>query len=174
MPPTPYNCFALGAILNCIKKPFIGVLICSACFVLLTSIDLQAADYLLSKGQTVYVPVYSNIYSSPKAVPNHLANILSIRNTDLARAIQVSSVDYYDTSGTLVKKYYTKTVTLAPLESTHIYLPESAQKGGFGANFIVRWMADEEVNAPIIECVMAGNQGRAFVTSGQVIKESTR
>jgi hypothetical protein len=65
-------------------------------------------------------------------------------------------------------------VTLAPLESTHVYLPESANEGGFGANFIVRWMAGEEVNAPIIECVMAGNQGRAFVTSGRVVKESAR
>jgi len=135
---------------------------------------LLAADYVLSSGQTVYVPVYSNIYSSPKAVPNHLANILSIRNTDLARPIQVTVVDYYDTRGTLVKKYYTETVTLAPLESTHIYLPETANEGGFGANFIVKWTASEEVNAPIIECVMAGNQGRAFVTSGRVIKESPR
>jgi hypothetical protein len=150
------------------------VLASFACVVLLTCGDLLAADYVLSRGQTVYVPVYSNIYSSPKAVPNHLANILSIRNTDLSRIIQVTAVDYYDTSGALVKKYTTETVTLAPLESTHIYLPEAADEGGFGANFIVRWMAGEEVNAPIIECVMAGNQGRAFITSGRVVKESAR
>ncbi|MGD9343169.1 MAG: DUF3124 domain-containing protein [Desulfuromonadales bacterium] len=157
------------------KRPSaLRILACSVGLALLAYGHLLAADYLLSRGQTVYVPVYANIYSSPKAVPNHLANILSIRNTDLARAIQVTAVDYYDTSGTLVKKYYTKALTLAPLESTHIYLPESAQKGGFGANFIVRWMADEEVNAPIIECVMAGNQGRAFVTSGRVVKEAPR
>jgi len=156
------------------KKPAIRVLACSACLVMLACGHLLAADYVLSSGQTVYVPVYSNIYSSPKAVPNHLANILSIRNTDLARPIQVTVVDYYDTRGTLVKKYYTETVTLAPLESTHIYLPETANEGGFGANFIVKWTASEEVNAPIIECVMAGNQGRAFVTSGRVIKESPR
>ena len=156
------------------KKPAIRVLACSACLVMLACGHLLAADYVLSRGQTVYVPVYSNIYSSPKAVPNHLANILSIRNTDLARPIQVTVVDYYDTRGTLVKKYYTETVTLAPLESTHIYLPETANEGGFGANFIVKWTASEEVNAPIIECVMAGNQGRAFVTAGRVIKESPR
>ncbi len=61
-------------------------------------------DYVLSRGQTVYVPVYSNIYSSPKAVPNNLANILSIRNTDLTRAIHVTVVDYYDTKGQAGKK----------------------------------------------------------------------
>jgi len=157
-----------------IKKPAIQVLACSACLVMLACGHLLAADYVLSRGQTVYVPVYSHIYSSPKAVPNNLANILSIRNTDLTRAIQVTVVDYYDTKGALVKKHYTEDVTLEPLESTHIYLSEGAKEGGFGANFIVKWVASEEVNAPIIECVMAGNQGRAFVTSGRVIKESPR
>jgi len=157
-----------------IKNHAIRVLVCSACLAMLACGPLLAADYILSKGQTVYVPVYSNIYSSPKAVPNNLANILSIRNTDLNRAIDVTVVDYYDTKGKLVKKHYTKALTLAPLESTHIYIPEKEKEGGFGANFIVKWVATEEVNAPIIECVMAGNQGRAFVTSGRVIKELTR
>lgn len=157
-----------------IKNHAIRVLARCACVVLLSCGPLLAADYVLSSGQTVYVPVYSHIYSSPKAVPNNLANILSIRNTDLTRAIQVTVVDYYDTKGALVKKHYTKAVTLAPLESTHIYLSEGAKEGGFGANFIVKWTAGEEVNAPIIECVMAGNQGRAFVTSGRVIKDADK
>lgn len=160
--------------MNWTKKPAIRVLACSACVVLLTCGQLLAADYILSRGQTVYVPVYSNIYSSPKAVPNNLANILSIRNTDLTRAIQVTVIDYYDTKGALVKKHYTEAVTLAPLESTHIYLSEGAKEGGFGANFIVKWVASEEVNAPIIECVMAGNQGRAFITSSRVIEDSAK
>ena len=157
-----------------IKTRVIRVLACCTCVVLLSCGPLLAAEYALSAGQTVYVPVYSNIFSSPKAVPNNLANILSIRNTDLTRSIRITVVDYYDTKGALVKKHYTEAVSLAPLESTHIYLSERAKEGGFGANFIVKWMASEEVNAPIIECVMAGNQGRAFITSGRVIKESAK
>ena len=133
-----------------------------------------AANYLLSKGQTVYVPVYSNIFTAPKEVPIHLANLLAIRNTDIHNSIQVTAVDYYDTKGVLVKKYYPKSVTLAPLETTHIYLSERDDEGGFGANFIVRWQAAKEVNAPIIECLMVGNQGRSFVSPGQIIKEDTK
>jgi len=133
-----------------------------------------AANYLLSNGQTVYVPVYSNIFTAPKEVPVHLANLLAIRNTDIHNSIQVTAADYYDTKGILVKKYYSKTVTLAPLETTQIYLSERDEEGGFGANFIVRWQAAKEVNAPIIECLMIGNQGRAFVSPGQVIKEDTK
>jgi hypothetical protein len=133
-----------------------------------------AAAAALAKGQTVYVPVYSNVFAAPKEVPIHLANILTIRNTDLHQPIEVTAADYYDTKGTLIKKFYQKTVTLAPLETTHIYLSERDQEGGLGANFIVRWQAAREVNAPIIECLMVGNQGRAFVSPGQVIKEDTR
>lgn len=133
-----------------------------------------AANYLLSKGQTVYVPVYSNIFTAPKGVPIHLANTLTIRNTDIHNPILVSTADYYDTKGVLLKRFYQKTVTLAPLETTYIYLSERDQEGGIGANFIIRWHAAKEVNVPIIECLMAGTEGRAFVSPGQVVKEDTK
>jgi len=139
-----------------------------------TPLSARAGEYLLSKGETVYVPVYSNVFTAPKAVPIHLANILVIRNTDLDNPIKLITADYYDTKGTLIKKHYDRAITLAPLETTYVYLSERDQEGGIGANFIVRWQADKEVNAPIIECLMVSTLGRAFVSSGQVIKEKTR
>ncbi len=139
----------------------------------LTCGSLAAEDYTLSKGQTVYVPVYSNIYSSAKKVPIDLANILSIRNTDTEHSIRVTAVDYYNSKGGLVKNHYAKATTLAPLESTHIFLSNRDKEGGFGANFVVKWETEKEVNAPIIECVMVGSEGRAFITSGHVIKSTS-
>jgi hypothetical protein len=153
------------------KMRVIARCVCLALLLLFICSQSVAEEYVVSKGQTVYVPVYSNIYSSPKKVPIHLANILSIRNTDMAHGIRITAVDYYDTKGTLVKKHYAEAVTMAPLESAHIYLSNRADEGGLGANFIVKWEAAKEVNAPIIECVMAGSEGRAFVTSGRVIKD---
>jgi len=141
------------------------------------SVSVAASDYVLSKGQTLYVSVYSNIYSSPKKIPFNLAAILSIRNTDIHNPVQIISADYYDTKGRLIRKYYTRPVTLAPLESTYIYVPEEDVVGGIGANFIVKWSAAKEINVPIIECVMIGmkgGQGISFVSPGQVIKENTR
>jgi hypothetical protein len=131
----------------------------------------------LSKGQVVYVPVYSNVFSAPKQVPFNLATILSIRNTDLSNSITIVSADYYNTKGNLVRKYYQQAVTLAPLESIYIYMPEDDTAGGFGANFIVRWTSAKEVNMPIIECVMIGarsGQGISFVSPGKVIKEHAK
>lgn len=132
-----------------------------------------AGEFRLSRGQTLYVPVYSNIFSAPKKIPFNLSTTLSIRNTDMASAITVVSADYYDTRGKLVRRYYQKPVTLGPLESTDIYIPEEDTSGGIGANFIVIWTAQNEVNAPIVEAVMIGmksGQGISFVSPSQEIR----
>jgi len=135
---------------------------------------IASEGIILSKGQTVYVPVYSNVISGPREVPAHLSNTLIIRNTDLHNHIQVTVADYYNTHGGLIKRYYTKPVTMTPLETAYIYLSERDQEGGVGANFIIQWQAAKKVNIPIIECVMVGSQGRAFVSPSHAIKENTR
>ena len=128
----------------------------------------------LSKGQTVYVPAYSNVFSGPKARPFQLATTLSIRSTDLSATFRVTSIDYYDTNGRLVRRYLDKPLALGPLASTYVHIEEKDVSGGFGANFIVRWNSDRVINAPVIECVMIGatsGQGISFVSPGQEIRE---
>ena len=136
------DCQLLPQGVDLFMKSFRILLLAAVCTAVFIIAPLNVfADVVLSRGQTIYVPVYSNIFTAPKAVPVHLANILAIRNTDLHNTIRVTSVDYYDTKGALVKKYYPAAVTLSPLETTHIYLSERDEEGGFGANFIVRWQA---------------------------------
>lgn len=128
----------------------------------------------LSQGQTVYVPAYSNVFSGPRSRPFQLATTLSIRNTDLSALFRVTSIDFYNTNGKLVRRYLEKPLVIGPLGSTYVHIEEKDVSGGFGANFIVRWKADRVINAPIIECVMIGatsGQGISFVSSGQEIKE---
>jgi len=136
--------------------------------------EAAPSDIRLSKGQTVYVPVYSNVFSGPRKLPFQLAATLSIRNTDLSSSFQVTTIDYYDTNGKLVRHYLDKPVGLGPLASTYIHIEEKDVRGGFGANFIVRWTSNKLINTPIIECVMIGatsGQGISFVSPGQEIKE---
>jgi hypothetical protein len=131
----------------------------------------------LSKGQTVYVPVYSNVFTGPRALTFNLAVMLSIRNIDIHNPITVISVEYYDNDGNLLKKYIDKSQNLKPLASNYIFIKESDESGGFGANFIVRWKAAREINAPIIESVMIGarsGQGISFISQGQVVSENTK
>jgi len=157
-----------------IRIVLIGLLL----FILLSSfwkIAFASTEYRLSKGQILYVPVYSNIYSGPKKIPFNLATILSIRNTDMSNSIKIIAADYYDTKGKLLRRYYPQPITLAPLESTDIFIPEEDTAGGSGANFIVRWNSQKEVNVPVIESVMIGmksGQGISFVSPGQEIKET--
>jgi hypothetical protein len=124
----------------------------------------------LSKGQTVYVPVYSHIYSGPKSTPLQLTATLSIRNTDTVSPITIHSADYYDSDGKLLSKYVTEDLHLNALASTRYIVKTYDKSGGSGANFIVRWSAKEKVNAPIIEAVMIGER-HSFVTRGQVIRD---
>lgn len=155
------------------KKTLIGTILLSIFFL---PISAQAkSDVELSSGETVYVSIYSNIYSGPKAVRLELAAMLSIRNTDPIYSITISKADYYDTSGKMIESYLKKPMILKPLESQYLYLKEYDKRGGPGANFIVKWQAEKNVNLPIIEGVMMGaRQGLSFICPGQIITEHSK
>jgi hypothetical protein len=135
---------------------------------------LYAAEYntKLSKGQLVYVPAYSHIYSGDREKPFLLTVTLSIRNIDTMHQINVTAVNYYETQGKLLRKKIDKPLTLNPLESLRYVIPESDKSGGSGANFIVEWHSDKPVNQPIIESIMIGTksgQGISFTSRGREI-----
>jgi len=133
-----------------------------------------AAGEGLSKGQLVYVPVYSHVYYGDYERKILLTGILSIRNTDPTHAITIVKADYYDSDGKLIKSYLSQPLTLKPMASTRFIVKESDTKGGSGANFLVEWQAETEVNEPIIEGVMIGaaaQQGISFTSRGKAIKK---
>ncbi|MGB5750244.1 MAG: DUF3124 domain-containing protein [Desulfobacterales bacterium] len=141
---------------------------------ILAPVNISAENITLSAGQTVYVPIYSHIYSGVKGRPFDLAATLSIRNTNPKNSITLVSVKYYDTDGKLVEDYLKKPKQLNALVSTRHIITEDDKAGGSGANFIVVWKAEQKVNPPIIEAVMIGThsgQGISFLSRGRVIKE---
>ena len=152
------------------KKVLIGIIWIAVSFL---PICAQAtSDTELSSGETVYVSIYSNIFSGPKKVPLELAAMLSIRNTDPKYPIIILKADYYDTSGKMIENYVKKPIKLKSLESTYLYLKEYDKRGGHGANFIIKWQAEKKVNLPIIEGVMiSARQGISFICPGQIITE---
>jgi hypothetical protein len=117
---------------------------------------------------------YTPTYSATKKSTLPVGDDPSIRNTDLSASFRVTSIDYYDSNGKMVRRYLEKPLAVGPLRSTYVHIEEKDVTGGFGANFIVRWNADRAINAPIIECVMIGatsGQGISFVSPGQEIRE---
>lgn len=130
------------------------------------------AEKGLSAGETLYVPIYSNVYSGPKVNPLQLATMLSIHNIDPKYVITIVKADYYDSNGKLVESYVKKPINLKPFVHTFFYLKEYDVRGGPGANFIVKWRAEKKVNQPIVEALMLDTKtGISFSSSGQIITE---
>ncbi len=129
-----------------------------------------------SNGQTVYVPVYSHIAIGDKEKPFYLTVTISIRNTDLSHGLTILAADYYNTEGQLIKAYLKKPITLNALASIQFVVEESDKAGGIGANFIIKWQSEHDINYPIIESVMigaSGQQGISFTSRGQATMDST-
>ena len=155
-----------------ITKPILIV------FVLLTLVSgfvtrTADADMRLYKGQTVYVPVYSHIYSGDREQPFYLAATLSIRNTDTKHAITLTAVDYYDSDGKFLKHYLEKALPLNAMATKRYVVPESDKSGGSGAKFIIKWQSSEPVAEPLIESVMISTktqQGISFTSRGRVLE----
>lgn len=151
------------------KQFFVIVSICLVLPAFILAADNKAD---LSKGQRVYVPAYSHIYSGNKEKPFLLTVTLSIRNIDPVNPITVTLVDYYETQGKLLKKHIGNPISVSPLESLRFVIPERDKSGGSGANFIVQWHAEKPVNQPIIESIMIGTQsqqGISFTSRGREI-----
>ena len=118
---------------------------------------------------TIYVPIYSDIYSESKNGRFLLTATLSIRNTSMSDSIFLEEIDYYDTAGNMVRKYNDKTLFLKPLESIDYVVDEDDKSGGSGANFIIIWSAKNSNVKPIFEAVMIstkGQQGISFTSTG--------
>ncbi|HLO76702.1 MAG TPA: DUF3124 domain-containing protein [Magnetospirillum sp.] len=133
-----------------------------------------------SRGQSVYVPVYSHIWHGNldgKGKPQTLllSSMLSIRNTDPGHGLTVRSVRYYDTAGKLIREYLPQAAQLGPMASTDVFVEHKDDAGGTGANFVVEWTADRAISAPIVEVVNAyffGPHSLAFTSPGKVIAEA--
>ena len=133
-----------------------------------------AGEPKMIRGQTVYVPVYSQIMVGERRIEFQLSVNLSIRNTDQKNPITILSADYYDSNGVVVRKFLTKPVTIKPMASTYFFIATSDKSGGWGANYLIEWKSETKVNEPIIESVTYGSRGThsiSFVSRGKVIKE---
>jgi len=135
------------------------------------------SDLDFSTGEIVYVPAYSQIHSVYTSREGSLINFavtLSIRNTDFDHPIIIKSVTYYDNDGTLLKEYVETPFQLSPMASVSFNINQDDESGGIGANFIVKWGAEQSVHEAYIEAIMIGafgNNGFAWRSPGYVLKE---
>ena len=120
-----------------------------------------------------YVPIYSEIYVDETNQQELLSATLSIRNTSFKDSLIVSRIDYYNTEGSLVRKFLNKPISLSPMGTIKYIIEKDDVSGGSGANFIVALSANSVNVKPLIQAIMinySGNKGLAFCTDGYSIK----
>jgi len=140
----------------------------------------DSEDLPLSKGQMLYLPIYSTIWHGDthplKGVPmkSYMSALVSIRNTSQKTPIKVLSARYHNTEGKLIKDFVSVSKMIAPLGTLELFIEKSEAEGGSGANFLIQWAAESATNAPIVEAVHIDNQASrpySFITSARVIQK---
>ena len=124
--------------------------------------------------RTVYVPVYSSIYTGLdiRQTLIELAATVSIRNVSAQYPVIVNFVRYYDSGGKLVREYLKQPAELRPLATVEFVIGRRDVAGGPGANFLIQWVGQADVDEPLMEAVMVGqsaNAGISFTSTGRTI-----
>jgi len=128
-----------------------------------------------TKGQSLYLPVYShmlygNLGKSGKASSVLLSTLVSIRNTDGKRSLRITSARYYDTHGKLLGERVPTPVILAPFGTQEIFIDLNDASGGSGANFLIKWDADQPISPPLVEGLHANmDGGKAVIFMTQAV-----
>lgn len=132
-----------------------------------------------SKGQSLYLPVYShmlygNISSKGQAARVLLSAMVSIRNTDMKRPIRVLSARYYDTGGRFLRDYVPAVQTIPPLGTLELFVELNDESGGSGANFLINWESAQPVSPPLVEALHANmDSGKAVILTTQAVPVAT-
>jgi Protein of unknown function (DUF3124) len=126
------------------------------------------------RGQTLYVPVYSEIPYGDRDQTLELTVTLSRRNIDRKVAVMVRKVGYYNAKGERVRSYAQEPRVLPPLATVEFVIKASDRSGGISAGFLVEWESEHLCVPPVVEAVMistASTQGISFSSQARVVEE---
>lgn len=132
----------------------------------------------LSKGQNLYLPIYSQIWHGNfdrdgKPAQVGLSVLVSVRNRDPQHPLRVVAARYFDSAGRLLANYVAAEKTLPPLGSTEFFVERKEAKGGSGASLLIRWEADQAINPPLVEAVhteVLGTRALSFTTTATPLR----
>jgi len=151
------------------------------------STEAFGKEPMLSKGQTLWVPLYSKFTTrmvSKKDFPwsetaKHevalqLTTNLVIHNTDLKHPITIVKADYYNSNGKLLKSFVSEPLEIKPMAATHFFIRIEEKSEDWGTIVLIRWQSDFMVNEPIVDSVtfsFLGNKSILIKNQSKPIKE---
>lgn len=121
---------------------------------------------------TYYVPIYSDIYVGDNIPKELLAATLSLRNTSFTDTLFISTIDYYNTDGALVKSFVDQQIAISPMATVNYVIDRDDDTGGSGAHFVVDIHARSQEVKPLVQAIMVGeysNKAFAFESDGYLI-----
>jgi hypothetical protein len=132
-----------------------------------------------TRGQTVYVPIYSevrhgNVAATGRTDITLLSVLVSVRNTDPLNSIRVVSANYYNTDGVLLRNSLPAPRVIPPFGTFELFVEQRENLGGSGANYAIKWDATVPVSHPTIEALHSRFQAGysvAFISRGRAISE---
>ena len=132
-----------------------------------------------TKGQTVYVPIYStirhgNVGSSGTPDSTLMSVLVSVRNTDPSNPIRIVAAPYYNTEGALIRNSVPTPKVVPPFGTFELFVELRENAGGSGANYAIKWDATAPVSPPTIEALHSRFQAGysvAFISRGRAISE---
>ena len=132
------------------------------------------AEVNSARGQTLYVPVYSEIPFGDRDRTLELTVTLSIRNIDRKVLVMVRKVDYYNSKGEFVRSYIQEPRALPPLAAVEFIIRASDRSGGISAGFVVEWESENLCVPPVVEAVMISTvsaRGISFLSPARIVEE---
>lgn len=102
-----------------------------------------------------------------------LSATVSVRNADREKPLVLTHVDYFDSRGTLIRKYLDEPKELEPMGTVEWVIEVHDTEGGSGANFLVGWGAPGEIARPVMESIMLGQISSfsiSFVSQGRPVE----
>lgn len=144
----------------------------------LAAMPANADEVALSKGQTLYLPIYSHVWHGDLKEGGYplkslVSALVSIRNTDMKHPLRILSARYFDTAGKPLREYIPAAKTIPPMGTYELYVERKESAGGSGANFVILWEAGAPLNPPVVEALHADIQGHrtlSFITTARPIR----
>ncbi len=156
-----------------LSQRLFGALIFAICWASTAAFAEEAKPQV--KAQTLYLPIYShmlygNLGRSGKASSVLLSALVSIRNTDIRRPLRIISARYFDTNGKALSERVPAPLVLPPLGTLELFVELNDASGGSGANFIIKWDAEQPISPPLVEALHANmDSGKAIIFMTQSV-----